>query len=230
MPLTAKASTTLSPKTQELWFNFTAYNVRWSMPDKLAYSLNLGPLHLVSFNTETPDDTGSIDAPEVAWLDADLAKANASRAATPWLVAGAHRPLYCTNGGKTDKDCVGFAGVMRGQAEAVLARHGVDLVLGAHMHGYERTQAVLAGKVVTAATNGSTTYVAAGAPVYIVNGAGGNREGNENPSGAEAWSVPGAHTGAIGFGVLSVTFDRMDYAFVVASDGSVFDSAVWLKE
>jgi len=200
------------------------------MPDKLAYSLDLGPLHLVSFNTETPDDTGSIDAPEVAWLDKDLAKANASRAATPWLVAGAHRPLYCTNGGKTDKDCVGFAGVMRGQAEAVLARNGVDLVLGAHMHGYERTQAVLAGKVVTAATNGSTTYVAAGAPVYIVNGAGGNREGNENPSGAEAWSVPGAHTGAIGFGQLSVTFDRMDYSFVVASDGSVFDSAVWLKQ
>ena len=201
------------------------------MPDRLAYSLNLGPLHLVSFNTETPDDTGNIDAPEVAWLQADLAAANASRAATPWLVAGAHRPLYCTNGAwsTSDKDCAIFAGVMRGQAEAVLARNGVDLVLGAHMHGYERTQAVLAGKVVTAASNGSSTYVAAGAPVYIVNGAGGNREGNDNPSGAAPWSVPGAHSSAIGFGLLSVTYSRMDYAFIVARDNSVFDSAVWVK-
>ena len=99
----------------------------------LYFSLYLCPLHLVLFNTETPDDTGSIDAPEVAWLAADFAAANASRAATPWLVAGAHRPLYCTNGNwqSSDKDCNLFAGVMRDQAEATVARFGVDLVLAA---------------------------------------------------------------------------------------------------
>jgi len=197
----------------------------------LYYSLNLGPVHLTMFNTETPDDTGSVDAPEVAWLEADLAAANASRSAQPWVVAGAHRPFYCTNGWNSgNKDCAGFAGVMRGQAEATFARNGVDAVFGAHMHGYERTQAVLASKVVTTAVNGSTFYVAAGAPVYIVNGAAGNREGNENPSGTAPWSVPGKHFGNIGYGVLEATFTQMTYTFFDSASNAVLDTAVWLKQ
>jgi hypothetical protein len=196
----------------------------------LFFSLDMGPVHLTMFNTETPDDTGSVDAPEVAWLEADLAAANASRAATPWLIAGAHRPLYCTNGGwqTTDKDCAVFAGVMRGQAEATFARHGVDLVLGAHMHGFERTQAVLGGKVVSAAANG-TTYKAPGAPVYIVNGAAGNREGNDNPEGNAPWSVPGSHFATIGYGLLTVTTEQLQYDFVESATGNVLDTAIWLK-
>jgi len=43
------------------------------------------------------------------------------------------------------------------------------------------------------------------APIYIINGAGGNREGNENPGGDAPWSAPGAHSGAFAFGVLEVT-------------------------
>ena len=214
----------------ELWWNFTAITARFSMPHPLYYSLDVGPLHVVMFNTETPDDTGSVDAAEVSFLDADLAAANASRAVTPWLVAGAHRPLYCTNGlwKSSDKDCALFAGVMRGQAEATLARHGVDLVLGAHMHGFERTQAVFAGKVVSNATNGSSTYVAAGAPVYVVNGAGGNREGNDDPNGDAPWSVVGAHFRTIGFGLLTVTQSQMQYEFVESATGNVLDTAVWV--
>jgi len=231
----------VSRGNHELWFNFTAYAARFKMPAaqsygsaapggqnfNLYYSLNLGPLHLTMFNTETPDDTGSIDAPEVAWLEADLAAANASRASTPWLVAGAHRPLYCTNGNwqSSDKDCNLFAGVMRGQAEPTFHRNGVDLVLAAHMHGYEKTQAVFDSKVVSSAING-TTYVQAGAPVYIVNGAGGNREGNDDPHGNAPWSVPGAHFSAIGFGLLTVTQSRMTYTFN-AANGTALDLAVW---
>ena len=243
-PIAASVPYLVVRGNHELWWNFTAFAARWSMPPARAYgagapggangnlyfSLDLGPVHLTMFNTETPDDTGSVDAPEVAWLEADLAAANASRAATPWLVAGAHRPLYCTNGAwqSSDKDCAVFAGVMRGQAEQTFARHGVDLVLGAHMHGFERTQAVLGGKVVTPAANG-TTYSAAGAPVYIVNGAAGNREGNDNPNGDAPWSVPGAHYSTIGFGLITATSSRLQYDFVEAATGSVLDSAIWLK-
>lgn len=194
----------------------------------LYFSLDIGALHLVLYNSETPDDTGSVDAAEVAWLEADLAAAVSANAT--WLIAGAHRPLYCTNGAwnTSDKDCSLFAGVMRAQAETTFNKHKVDLVLGAHMHGYERTQAVNGGKVVTAAANG-TTYVRAGAPVYIVNGAGGNREGNEDPHGDAPWSVPGAHYSTTGFGLITVSASRMQYDFVDAASGAVLDTAVWTK-
>ena len=112
----------------------------------------------------------------------------------------------------------------------LLSLHGDCSLLAprSHMHGYERTEAVLGSKVVALAANG-TTYTAPGAPVYIVNGAGGNREGNDNPKGDAPWSAPGAHFGDIGFGLLSVTTTQMTYTFVNSTSGDVLDTAVWLK-
>lgn len=181
------------------------------------YSLDVGGVHLVLFDTETPEDTGDVEAGEVAWLRADLA----AHANATWTVCGAHRPFYCTNGGATDKDCAVFAGVMRAQVEAVFVAGGADVVLGAHMHGYEATQAVNASRVVASRGPGGVFPPAPGAPVYVVNGAAGNREGNEDPAGDAAWSVPGAHSGAIGFAVLTASPRFLNVTFFAAApDGT----------
>ena len=224
----------------ELWANFTTFATRFAMPParvyggvggpngNLFFSVDVGALHLVLFNTETALDTGDISSDELVWLTRDLAAVN--RSMTPFVVLGGHRPLYCTNGAfpPNDKDCGDFAAIMRLQAEKQLRDARVDLVLGAHMHGFERTAAVYGGAVVQNATaNG--TYVAPLAPVYIVNGAGGNREGNDNPPGNAPWSAPGAHFGTVGFGLMQVTPSRLAYQFVDSATGAVLDSMEILK-
>jgi hypothetical protein len=78
------------------------------------YSFDVGPMHIVSLNTETDwngaEEQGTGDShmnslpagsfgregEYLEWLEADLAKADASRRAgsgRPWLVAGGHRPF-----------------------------------------------------------------------------------------------------------------------------------------
>jgi hypothetical protein len=240
-PVAARVAYMVCRGNHELWWNFTAYQSRWVMPpardlpagevgrvggpnNSTYYSLDLpSGVHLVVFNSETPDDTGSVDSAQVTWLAADLAAARASNAS--WLVAGAHRPLYCTNDGyaSKNKDCTVFAPIMRSQAEATFAGAHTDLILAAHMHGYERTEAV-SNSVVVTASGPNGTYVSPGAPVYVVNGAAGNREGNDDPRGDAPWSAPGAHVGTIGYGLLTVAGPHsLSYTFF-AANGTALDT------
>ena len=109
--------------------------------------------------------------------------------------------------------------ILRTQVEALFTP--VDLVLGSHMHGYERTLPILNG---TAVTSNATA-----APVYIVNGAGGNREGNEDPKGDAPWSAPGAHSGSFGYGLMTIVSgagageSMLEYQFVESATGTVLD-------
>ena len=194
------------------------------------YALDLGAhaLHFAMFDTESVLDVSDVSAANVAWLQEDLAVARVGGA--KWLVTGGHRPLFCTNGGygSGNKDCKGMAEVLRKQVEPTFA--GVDLVLGSHMHGYERTAAIRNGTAVPSNGTAST-----GAPVYIVNGAGGNREGNDNPKGDAPWSAPGAHSGSFGYGLLTIVAaaapgaSSLQYQFVESATGAVLDSMTLTK-
>jgi acid phosphatase type 7 len=109
--------------------NFTAYNARWAMPGAdsggvlaMWHSFDYANAHFVAADTSTdfpgaPEGTtgdggfpflpaGSFGAPGqyMAWLEADLAAAAASRAAgkIDWIIAGAHRPF---------EECVRVLGV-----------------------------------------------------------------------------------------------------------------------
>jgi len=200
--------------------NATVYGAFGGPNNSSWYSLDFGgSTHVVFFNTETAEDTGDVDGPLVSWLQADLTTAKKNNHSI--VIAGAHRPFYCTNGGykSSNKDCTFFAPIMRDQAEAVFA--SADLVLGAHMHGYERTEAIINSNVIATAVN--NTYSHAGAPVYVVNGAAGNREGNDNPQGDAPWSVPGAHYGTIGYALMQVTTNLIKYQFYAANQ-TVLDS------
>jgi acid phosphatase type 7 len=191
------------------------------------FSLDIGPsLHLTTFNTETALDTADVDTNQTLWLLGDLGLARAGDANRTWVLAGAHRPLYCTNDGGKGSDCGTFASLLRSQVEGVFAQTKTDMVFAAHMHGFERTYPVNNGTVV------GTNFTNPGAPVYVVNGAAGNREGNENPNGNMPWSVPGAHYGDIGFGLMTLVgggpagSNSLTYEFVRSADGAVLDTVV----
>ena len=239
----------LAPTLQEqVWWGGAPYRARWTMPAALNpitrqplpaattanrsfYALDIGApkaLHFAMYDTESVLDVSDVSAANVAWLKEDLALAAAGGAT--WVITGGHRPLYCTNGGYNggNKDCKGMSETLRTQVEATFA--GVDLVLGSHMHGYERTRPIKAGAPLPG--NGTN---AVGAPVYIVNGAGGNREGNEDPKGDAPWSVPGAHSGAFGYGLITLAAggapgaSSLQYKFVESATGAVLDELTLTK-
>ena len=217
------------------------------------YSLEVGPsLHLVVLHSESSIDTADIDARQAAWLAADLA--HYTNPTKKWTVTAFHRPMYCTD--SNSNDCGLFANILRNQTEDIIADAGVDLVITAHMHGYERSYPMRNGTVTRKDYNSPT------APVYVVQvrgggstllvedrsqphprrpsltcsryatatishflqGAGGNREGNELPRNDQPWSAPGA-SGAIGFAMIEIRGPAfMSYSFVRSADGTILDS------
>jgi len=139
------------------------------------YSFNYGNVHFVAIDTENIFDTAEMTSEHIVWLESDLSAVN--RKEQPWIVVYGHRPLYCSNSdgkGNLDIDC-GFMGTyLRNQIEVILNKYQVDLVLTAHKHNYERMWAIKPGSPNPIPIK---SYVNPGAPVYILNGAGGNREG-----------------------------------------------------
>jgi hypothetical protein len=178
------------------------------------YSFSVGPVHFLQLNTETPLDNANIDAAQATWVWRDLLQARSN--GDNFIIASGHRPLYCSDGGK---DCDDFAGLLREQVEEAFHAHGVDVVIAGHKcpaqlsrkcrgrsltlirHIYERSLPVYRGQPTSSA---NSSYLSPGAPIYIVNGAAGNREGNGGPPpcirGAFPWccKAAGAQSGVIG--------------------------------
>lgn len=91
------------------------------------FSFRVGPAHFAAFyapvKTVEPDD--------VAWLDADLAKARAGGAR--WLIVFQHQPIFAHGRSHPANPEV------RRELVPVLERHGVDLHLSGHDQNFERT-------------------------------------------------------------------------------------------
>ena len=158
--------------------------------------------------------THTIATWQVAWLQEDLATPRHAA----FIITTGHRPLYCTDGNRNDTDCVKNSAHLRSQAEDLLLVHKVDLVLQAHKHGYERTYPVNHGQPT------SKTYVNPGAPTYIVNGAAGNREVDDNAHANQPYSVPNAHTALHGYSRIVIAGSTLQYTFVLSSNRTVFDT------
>ncbi len=222
------------PGNHEIWYNFTAYKSRWFMPSyttqkSMYWSLNLGPLHLAMLNTESPLDYPMMKPFQLDWLMADLAAANAHRdpaanPSTPWIITAGHRPFYCADGGR---QCELFAEILRGAGESILVGNKVDLVVQSHMHNMQRSYPIgLNGTVTT------TNYTKPGAPVYVVSGAGGNRESNPLPKD-QPWLA--FKSQEIGFalvdivGARSVGSSSLRFRFVASNDSRVLDEFTIVK-
>jgi hypothetical protein len=110
-PLSATMPYLVAPGNHEVNSNFSAFRNRFNgMPgaaasssSSLYWSMDLGPVHLVSYNTEAyfwpALFTFRHAAAQHAWLEADLAAADANRATVPWIVVMGHRPMYCVAAG-----------------------------------------------------------------------------------------------------------------------------------
>lgn len=104
-------------------------------------------------------------------------------------------------------------------------QYKVDFVITAHEHGWERIASVYNGTVMQEGYNSPP------APVYIVNGAAGNREGNEKPAGNAPWSL--FQSDALGYGLYEVRADSgamsIAYTFYDAVSGDVVDALTITK-
>ena len=157
----------------------------------LYFSWDAGLVHYVALSTELwfGVKSGAVDTKAMlAWLEADLEKANANRANVPWIVVHGHRSVYCSIALSDDGDCidiVGFgpAGKVRKDMEPLLHKYGVDFFVNGHEHSYERTYPVFKARSEKSNIDPSAT-------VYIVTGAAGSPEMHEGFSKiAPTWSA-----------------------------------------
>jgi hypothetical protein len=234
-PIAARVPYMTVPGNHEIPFNFTAYKRRFgdAMPaadlgapsDASYYMLQFPPaVSFVMIDSESPIDTPEINDAQIAWIKQAMGRVNAKRAATPFLLAMHHRPLYCTgwssacNGGK---DAAGNVGYLQGLVEGIYNTQRVDAVVCGHVHDYERTwpvkDSIVQGK----------SYVNATAPFYIVNGAGGNHEGLEHATLSQPWEA--AAVNEWGFLVVEATPTIFSAKYIQANTNKIVDQWVIRK-
>jgi acid phosphatase type 7 len=161
------------------------------------YSFDYGPVHVIVLDTEL-----AFQGPDLSRRNAQLAWADADLAATtqPWKIALFHRSPYSA-GGEHGSDLE-----VRAAFGSLFDRHGVQLVISAHEHVYERTVPMRAG-----AADASGT-------VYIVSGGGG---GPLYASGTAAWTAYSASVYHYLKGVATACTLRVD---AVSPEGSTLDA------
>ena len=123
--------------------------------------------NIFSYSSEVYFTPTGIDK-QMAFLERDLAEANKNRDKQPWVIAFGHRPMYCSN--LDGDDCTKVASRVRRGLEPVMYKYGVDLIIEAHEHSYERLWPVY-NETVT-----QKDYVNPRAPVHIVAGTAGCNE------------------------------------------------------
>jgi len=178
--------------------------------ENLYYSWNYGSVHFIAIDTESVLDVASMSQQQVNWIEQDLQAVDRTR--YPWVVVYGHRPFYCSN---SNDDCSVMATVLRDALEDVFFKYRVNVVLEAHKHDYERMWPTYKG-IPTLSYNDPQV------PVYILNGAGGNREGLETVDKFQSYSAK--FVSKWGYGLITVYNETvMDYDFYDAETGEVLD-------
>ena len=204
----------VSPGNHEFFYDFVAYKNRFNMPGheltkSMYYQWSNGPVKFISLNSETVIDTANFHELEVEFLKKTLE--NTNRSETPFVVVHFHRPLYCSN----DGECSGHNAItLRKKVEDILYSNHIDLVMNGHIHSYERTLNIY-----------NNTVDPLG-PVYIIQGASGNREGNKGsfPADLPKWSAN--QQTVVGYGLLTVSDSQMEFSFYDSATNAELDHVV----
>ena len=104
--------------------------------------------------------------------------------------------------------------------EDVVFQNGVDIVIGAHLHNYERTYPVYQESAV------QTNYSSPSAPVYAVVGTGGNKEGTQGnfQTPAPGWSVESSRLAEWGYVLMEADgASSLQWQFISSTTGEVMD-------
>ncbi|XP_029186649.2 acid phosphatase type 7-like isoform X1 [Acropora millepora] len=221
----------------EIPFNFSHYRHRFSMPQlvwpttvsRMWYSFDVAKAHFIAYSTEVYFTHGPVEE-QLVWLTNDLKEANKpeNRAKRPWIIAFGHRPMYCSN--IDNHDCTTLHSVVKKSLEPLFFQYGVDIIIQAHEHSYERLWPVFNGTVTDHSYNNPK------APIHLISGAAGCNEilgicldpmlGPRGPWSAFREWFPGN----AGFGKLRIENSTHVYwEQIKAWDASVTDS-IWVKQ
>lgn len=107
------------------------------------YTWNLGPAQFFVLDSEQRLDGASA---QHAWLAAQLAQSTAT-----YKVIQMHRPMVSSRAGSIGRN-------MHGSLGPLLAKHGVQLVLAGHEHGYERSKVIDGTLHMVSGGGGAATY------------------------------------------------------------------------
>jgi hypothetical protein len=121
------------------------------------YSFDYGPVHFVALDTERAFQDPLRREAQLTWLEDDL-----RASAQPWKVVFFHRSPY-SNGAEHGSDLA-----VRQAFGPIFERHGVQLVISAHDHDFERS---VPWRQTTIAGGQAVSYVVSGgggAPLYAV--------------------------------------------------------------
>ncbi|HEV8361043.1 MAG TPA: purple acid phosphatase, partial [Candidatus Thermoplasmatota archaeon] len=180
------------------------FRQRFGLPgNELYYSFDWAGVHVVALDTFS-GDAASVEAPiaadEVAWLEGDLA---AHRDA-PWTIAVLHEPAYSSNAFH------GSSARVQQALVPVLEEGGVDLVIQAHDHAYERSLPLSGG---APAEDGV---------VYVTTGGGGESLYTQWQEPSPTWSA--VHAAVYHVLEIHVTTDVLE-GRVVPTAGDAFADA-----
>ncbi|KAL3860487.1 hypothetical protein ACJMK2_010609 [Sinanodonta woodiana] len=179
-PFAANISYMTSPGNHEIYGDFIHYRTRFSMPGlewpmpltKMWYSYDIGLVHFISYSTEVYFiHNEDYACTQFDWLLDDLIKANKKRDKRPWIIAMGHRPMYCSNNNADDCTNRFISRWVKHGLERLFHAQGVDLIIEAHEHSYERLWPLYDEKVY------ATSYDDPRASVHVISGAAGNLEG-----------------------------------------------------
>lgn len=177
--------------------------------DSNFHSFNVGKLHFIMASSEVffyfSEHGLALLPAEYAWLEQDLASVN--RTATPWIVMGAHRPMYCSPNDDSD-DCHSILSLMRDgivgkyALESLMYKYGVEMFFGAHEHSVEINYPVYQFMWDKNKTN-ADAFVDFDRPIHILTGAAGCPE-NQDPWQPVGNPFSAARLNIYGYGRLHV--------------------------
>jgi len=168
----------------------------------------------------------------IGWNRISL-KLNRIETKQPWIIAYAHRPMYCSNDiDDTPTICTADTSALRdgvnwhgghrvGALEPLFYHYNVDMYFSGHMHSYERLYQTYHEQVL------SHNYDPLIAPVHIIAGAAGGPEALDvYDYGYYPWSAVRSYS--YGYGKLLVyNATHAHWQQILDEDGSILDQ-VWL--
>ena len=114
----------------------------------------------------------------MAFVYQTLNRSPADKAAYPWVIVYAHRPMYCVPSKSKPQTCGSEADTIKQSLESLFYQFKVDLYVNGHIHNYQRTCPVYQGKVMNTATG--NTYINPKATIYVTTGSAGTDSTNTN--------------------------------------------------
>eukprot|EP01001_Neometanema_parovale_P005525 NODE_1954_length_1552_cov_159.219734_g1861_i0.p1 GENE.NODE_1954_length_1552_cov_159.219734_g1861_i0~~NODE_1954_length_1552_cov_159.219734_g1861_i0.p1 ORF type:complete len:480 (+),score=97.45 NODE_1954_length_1552_cov_159.219734_g1861_i0:75-1514(+) len=191
-PIYAELPFITTPGNHEWEYNFQHYTFRFNtnpvntgrlpkiagsyvagQPNNWYFSYVVGKVQFLSISSELWWYANATMKPAMLqWLEKELQHAQSVRKQVPWVILFLHRSVYCS----CDTDCDQDAVTVRTDLEPLLFKYGVDFLINAHEHNYERLYAVHNDKYVSG--HGSLVQ-SPGATVYVITGDAGNGEGHE---------------------------------------------------